>query len=631
MLRRIFLLLGCVVMVGFLAWLTVAQGPKPVDWIQIHPGILRTTKPPFGYALVEKEKALLIDCPLPPETLKAHGVKEIELVLLTHHHRDSSAALGEYLKAKIPVRANKLSAEYLTVEGVKKHWDDSLPLRSSRTGYFVHPVGFAGIDCTLNDGDTVKWGSHTIQVIGTPGHSRDHTSYGITTTDKDTLIFCGDAYSTPGKLWTPYTTDWDHWTDAGLKPTYESLRKLAKLKPKILLPTHGPKQDKDTETSLEDTAKAIEEVGFLRSFERYSKRIGDVPEYKFLVPKEQIASGGDKPWSKVSDHLFITGNTYVLVANEGKDYLVMDPWGQRSIDQLKKLVKDEGLGKLEVVMFSHAHYDHYDGVYLLPDREKFSVWSLDRVAAPIKEPFRWRAPFLDARPVEFNKVYKEGDQAQWGGYTFKFHHFPGQSEYTMAVETTIDKKKCLFVADNFFHQEQFSGSGGWMGLNRSFPGPYAESARKALAISPDWILAEHGGPYEYNAEDYRRRAKWGDDSVKAADKISPSGNHRRDWDPNRITAEPILQKAKPRAEVTFQVHTYNVTNKPEVVQLRLEGRGVFVDQKWEAKTIAGGSHTQKVTFTLPKELAKGRHVFSIIPSDSLGYDSTDAFLVVEIE
>ena len=26
----------------------------------------------------------------------------------------------------------------------------------------------------------------------------------------------------PGKLWTPYTTDWDHWTDAGLRPAADT-------------------------------------------------------------------------------------------------------------------------------------------------------------------------------------------------------------------------------------------------------------------------------------------------------------------------------------------------------------------------------------------------------------------------
>ena len=43
---------------------------------------------------------------------------------------------------------------------------------------------------------------------------------------------------------------------------------------------------------------------------------------------------------------------------------------------------------LEVVMFSHAHYDHYDGIYRLADRDKFEVWTLDLVSIPIAEPLK---------------------------------------------------------------------------------------------------------------------------------------------------------------------------------------------------------------------------------------------------
>lgn len=103
------------------------------------------------------------------------------------------------------------------------------------------------------------------------------------------FLFCGDALAAPGKMWSPYTTDWDHWTDAGLKPTHESLRKLAKLKPSVLLPAHGPVIDKEAVQAREQTAAAVEEVGFLKSFERYTKqRLKEPPSYRFLVRAGRI-------------------------------------------------------------------------------------------------------------------------------------------------------------------------------------------------------------------------------------------------------------------------------------------------------------------------------------------------------
>src|SRR5262249_47274393 len=161
----------------------------------------------------------------------------------------------------------------------------------------------------------------------------------------------------------------------------------------------------------------VAEVAFLKSFERYSKqRIGNAPEYKFLA-KSQVATGGKEPWSQISPHLFLTGNTYVLRSKDNA-FLVIDPWGKLSADQIEKLRADQKLGGMELVIFSHAHFDHYDGVYALPDRDKFQVWTLDRVAGPIAEPFRWRAPFIDARPVKIDRLLKDGETAAWREYRF---------------------------------------------------------------------------------------------------------------------------------------------------------------------------------------------------------------------
>jgi glyoxylase-like metal-dependent hydrolase (beta-lactamase superfamily II) len=606
-------------------------GKKTEDaWTEAAPGVLRTPDLPAGYALVDGDTALLIDAPQGAEGLKAHGIKKIDAVLLTHHHRDTCAAAGRFLAAGVKVRAPRAAAEWLTPANVRKYWKESLPLRNSRTAYLVVPEGLEGVDCTLQDGQVIDWHRCSIRVVATPGHSRDHVAFTAQKGKKGPLlIFCGDALASPGKLWMPYTTDWDHWTDAGLTPTAKSLRKLAALKPAVLLPAHGPVIRKDAVAALTKTAAAAQEVAFLKSFERYTKkRLGNAPKYRFLV-KEQAESNGSKPWSKVSDHLFLTGNTYVLVSKNNA-CLVMDPWAPHSKPQIVKLRKDRKLGPVEVVMFSHAHYDHYDGIYDLPGRAKAKVWTLDRVAEILADPLRLRAPFVDARPVKFDRRFKEGDTATWREYTFRFCHLPGQSAFTMGVETRIDGKKCFFTADNWFHQDQFSGSGGWMGLNRSYPLPYAASAQKVLDAAPDWVLAEHGGAFEFNKEDFRRRVQWGKVSAAAADAVCPSGRHRYDWDPHRVHIEPVLQKTRAGAVIKATLAAANPLPRKEKLTVVLEGRGLTGDQTIPLEVPAGGSVSKELSFRLKGKVGAGRHILVLRVSGTKGPAGTDAFLALDV-
>ncbi len=617
---RVLLPALCLALVGLAAWVGRSQSAKPESpWKTAFDAdglkVLRSPSSPASYLLLVGDESLLIDAPMPVDTIPTKPGK----VLLTHHHRDTVAAVSTYLDAKIPVLAAPESAEWLKPGEVAKYWEKAIPLRDSRTSYFVVPVGIDGIDYSLKKDHTIKLGEWKLTVVPTSGHSRDHIAFSLDKAGRKSgpLVFTGDAVSTNCHLWTPFTTDWDHWTDAGLKPTAESVKRIADLKPSHLCPSRGEvwSDTLKVEQLLMVQGEAIRDCGTMKSFE---KSAGDLAQtYDFLVPKEQIASGGDKPWSRVSPSLWLTGNTYVLKSKEANACLVVDPWGQRAVDQVAKLRNDENLGPIEAVTFSHAHYDHFDGVYTLPVKGEFKVWTLDRVAEPLKEPYKYRAPFLDVRPITFDKEIKDGDSITWREYTFRFHHFPGQSEFTCAIETTIDGKRCLFTADNFFHVRQYSGSGGWMGLNRSFPSVYAKSAEKVLKIEPEWILAEHGGPYVFNRKDYQQRVIWGEQAGEICDNLCISKKHRLDWNPHRVSVEPVLVKAKAGQAVKATLRV----EPGQKLAVKFEGRGLVPD----------ATVTDSLEFTLPNSIAKGRHVFAVRARDASGAEVTDAFFAVDVE
>jgi len=634
MLNRFLLSLLCLSVLGATTWLSTKDNSDPKSesrWTEVAPGVWRSPGTPAGHALVDGEHALLIDAPSPADELKMAGVKTIDRILLTHHHRDTLAALPGYLAAKVPVQAPKASAPWVTAEGVSKYWKESLPLRNSRTAYLVLTEGLlADTDCSLIDGQSIDWRGWTLTVAETPGHTRDHVAF-IARKGKEgpLLLFCGDALAAPGKLWSPYTTDWDHWTDLGLKPTAQSLRKLAALQPAVILPAHGDVIRTEAGRALERTAGAVEEMAFLKSFERYTKeRLKNPPTYAFLA-KEQSQSNGSKPWSRISEHLFLTGNTYVLVSRE-KACLVVDPWDPHSARQIPKLQMEQKLGPVEVVLCSHAHFDHYDGAYSLMEREKCQFWTLEQVAVPLADPALLRAPFLDVRPLKIDRRLRDGQTAAWREYQMRFHFLPGQTEFTMGVETTIDGKRCFFTADNFFHHDQFSGTGGWMGLNRSFPLLYASSAQKVLDAAPDWVLAEHGSAMEFNAEDFRRRVQWGKVSAQAADALCPSGNHLQDWNPHRVHVEPVLHQARPGDVLQATLVAGNPLPNKQRLRVLLDGGKQTADQTWEIEIDAKGEARRPVRIPLARDLAAGRHILALRVMEGEKEDSSDAFVAVDV-
>jgi hypothetical protein len=177
----------------------------------------------------------------------------------------------------------------------------------------------------------------------------------------------------------------------------------------------------------------------------------------------------------------------------------------------------------------------------------------------------------------------------------------------------------------------FSGSGGWMGLNRSWPDYYETSARKVLELAPEWVLAEHGGPFEFNAEDFRRRIEWGKDGAKAADALCVSGNHRLDWDPHRVHVEPLLQKAKAGDVLKATLVGSNPFHKRVQLSVRLEGRGLTADQTWNLDIAAASTVRKGVSLLLTDQVAAGRQILALRANEGNAVDGSDAFLAIDIE
>ena len=540
---------------------------------------------PYAYALVDRGAAVLIGAPasIGPQLLPP-GVTKCDFVLLTHCHRDTIEGAAGFVAAAVDVRS-AASSLLLTPESINQFWTTSMPEETpgrfpplferlwAEWSYLVSSEGHTGLRSDLSDGEVMDWHDWTIQAIATPGHSRDHFAFIARNNNTDVIIcFCGDAICAPGKMWSPYTMDWHHQEDEGLRTAARSLRKLATHNASLLCPEHGATMTGDLEAPFATTIERLERAALLKDYCRYTtEHVGNPPNYRYLA-EEQVdsanPSGSPAPWSRLSPHLLLTGNTYALLSQDGP-VLLIDPYSQDTLHRVGDLKRDFDAGPVEVAVITHAHNDHYTGIFALPDRDRFEVWTLDLVADVVGSPHRYHAPYIDPRTVHVDRRFSAGEVVRWREYQLKIHHFPGQTYFTMGVEISIDGRRCFVTADNFFHMEHSNGSGGWSGHNRALPLNYAASANQVFEARPDWILAEHGGPFEFHAEDFRRRREWAFEAAAAADALSPSGNHLFDWDPHRVCIEPIIVRARPADTARCQLVVHNPTGQQQQFKVQL--------------------------------------------------------------
>lgn len=622
--------------------------PKTVEWTEVAPAIYRTTSSPFGHAIVDGDRCLLVGAPyrVGPTTLPGRA-KQCDLVILTHHHRDTSATATAFAAANIPVRAPKLSEAYLSSTAVSAYWDKSIPVATpgrfpplmerfwNDWTYLVHAVGIDAIQCDLKDRDQIAWQGWQITALATAGHSRDHMSFLAIRPSRnaDRICFCGDAIAASGKIWSPYTLEWHHQKDEGAVAASTSLRSIAAEKPTLLLPEHGePIRDDNVQSALLETAELLGQLGAAKNYDAFTRSLGSVPGYRFLAP-EQVGTanpqGNPVPWTKLSPHLYLTGNTHAICSKDGP-VLLMDPYSRNIVERVAELKRDHGFGPVEVAMISHAHNDHYTGIFALPDRKSFQVWTLNLVAETVDHPHRYLAPYVDARVPHVDRSLKEGEVIRWHEYELKIHHLPGQTVFAMGVEAQIDGKKCLFTGDNFYHHDQYTGSGGWSGRNRGLPAGYAASTDLILKMRPDWILAEHGGAFEFHPEDFRRRREFALRAAELADRLSPRGDHRVDWDPQRIRIEPLITPATAGATIRCQLKIDNPLKRSVRHSIRT-GRPELPARQWEVTTDAESTSTLDIPLQLPAALPAGRLIVPMVVEEDNNIDSSDTFVVLDIQ
>jgi hydroxyacylglutathione hydrolase len=217
--------------------------PEPPKAIELLPGIyqLRGEKPgSHTYLIKGDSKNALIDTGVAGKfrVLKRRlaelglGIRDINLVILTHEHYDHIGATAFFHRTAVVV-AHRLAANKLELQ------DEFVTFRKYRD----QPSKPFWVDIWLEDGSMIDLGTYELHVIHTPGH----TSGCICLYEpREGLLFTGDTVFAGGTLS-------EIAVGGNVSDYVNSVQRLSNLKVKQLYPGHGRVSTKPDE----DLPKAI--------------------------------------------------------------------------------------------------------------------------------------------------------------------------------------------------------------------------------------------------------------------------------------------------------------------------------------------------------------------------------------
>jgi glyoxylase-like metal-dependent hydrolase (beta-lactamase superfamily II) len=566
-----------------------------------------------GILLDGQGKALLIDCGdgRVQEILPSLGVQTVETILLTHHHRDQACGADRFIQNGDKLLVPATERPY--VEKPETYWQDP----KHRWNYYMfHPhrlmlaesLPVAG---EYKEDQEITWGPARIRVLATPGHTDGSVSF-LVQVDGRRVIFSGDLIYDHGQLWELYSlqkgfrrgkrqiSDYHGFMGAQWE-LKESLDRLRKAQPELLIPSHGRIIEKPTDAiealiarmdACYDKYVAISALRhyFPELFEEFEGRPGHMPL---------------RPALPVPECLRHIGTTWILVSQEKKAALVMDCGHPGLVKTLQQMQANGELGPIEALWITHYHNDHVGGVAEFQKTFDCPCITDEHLAAVLTQPMAWRLPCISPDVIRVHRPTKHGDSWTWHEFKLTAFFYPGQTLYHSALLVEQGKLKMLFVGDSHTPagiDDYCAQNRNWLGRDVGFD--------RCLALleqlQPTHLFNCHVDvAFCFRPEDIRFMRANLAEREKLFGQLMPWDHPNYGMDESWVRAFPYEQKAKPAQGVALEVVLTNHSAQAHRAAVR-----AVLPKGW------GGGGTDWTEGEIPAKTEQGLQVRIAIPSSA---------------
>ncbi len=530
------------------------------------------------YVLRDGDAALMIDIGDGSvlDHLSEIGVKKVEWLLLTGHHRELLQGASRLDRAITQIAAPNEERELLEKPAQFRKWHPRLGDKYSVHGssYVRPPSQPMKVDRWLAADDVFDWHGRQIQCLATPGHSPGGMSYLLG--DK---VFLGGVMHDGSKMTNWFDTEWDYGFAKGLDALTASVQKLAKLGIETAFPSQGPVIPEAT-----------------KQFAAYEKKLVDFrPDYVRGYPVNDLSKRGPHPATKptkahyivqVTPHLYMFGpemagkNFAILIADSGHALLLDCGLFPKLV--LERIISDMkehlGLKQIDACWISHSHGDHFTLFPALKDHG-VKFWTMDSIADKCENPRYYDYPAMIGaynagfENAKIDRILKAGDVIEWEGYKLHIDWMPGQTEFGNALWLELDGKKVVFTGDNLFGDPSDAAQNGHECVNARnsaiIDEGYLVAAKYLQKLQPDIIMGAHGVLMTEPAAFIERYHDWALRAIRKYKDLLPDANYEYLFDPYWVSAYPYRVDVAQPAEVSITVRNFRDTLQQHRVVLQL--------------------------------------------------------------
>lgn len=503
------------------------------------------------------------------EELPKLGVKSLDWVLFTHHHREQVQGASKLKpwspKIGAPLAERNFFEKPASFRKSRPSLADTFAVHGS--SYLRVPREPVAIDRAFAKMDDFTWRGFQFHCIETKGNSPGGMSY-LLQAPQGWLAFSGDVIMDGARMHTWFDTEWDYGFAAGIYAMVESAALLERFNPTLVLPSHGPliRDGKAQLAQLQAKLRALEPL-YVRGYSVFKYSGADQDRTSTPTPIPHV-------W-QVSPHLYkfkgpgYAVNFYLILAENGRGLLVDCGLFDRAFldKSIERMQQQLGLKKIEACIITHMHGDHMLEAQHLREKWGAQVWVLDNMKDKCEHPEWFDYPAaIESYPravdsLRIDRTFKPGEKLDWQGYQFTVDWMPGQTEFALAVRGQIDKRNVVFTGDNLFGNPRDPAQNGHEAVvarNSSIlEEGYIYGAEYLKRINPDIILGGHSFVMDRPAAFIERYRKWAYDIRAAFQALASDSDYRYWYDPYWVRAEPYRVKLRRGESREVMVHVRN--------------------------------------------------------------------------